>query len=114
MDLISGKYHPVGPSCTYKGKTVPCLVNFYEGGGISWHILTSVLRNLYYLNFYENYRENGIISALLVDENISCFDTGFLKYICDENHKLTIFWCSLCDIIVTSRKLNRIEWNIQN
>ena len=43
MNLGSGKYHPGGPSCTYKGKPVPYLVKFSEGGGIAGHILTNLL-----------------------------------------------------------------------
>ena len=68
-------------------KTVPCLVKFSEGRGISGHILTNALRHLDYLKLYDNNRENGIIPALSVDGHVSCFDLGVLKYIYDENHK---------------------------
>ena len=32
MNIGSSKYHPGEPSCTYKGKTVPCLVKISEVG----------------------------------------------------------------------------------
>ena len=83
MDVGSGKYHPGGSSCTYKWKTVPCLVEFSVGGGISGHIFKKVLRHLYDLKLYDNYKKNGIIPALLVDGHSICFGMGFLKYICD-------------------------------
>ena len=79
MNVGYGKYHPGGPSCTYKGKTVPCLVEFSEGGGISGHILGYVLSPLDYLKLYDKDRENFIIFALLVDGNVSHFDLVFLK-----------------------------------
>ena len=77
MNIGSGKYHPGGPSCTYKVKTVPCLLIFSEGGGISGHIITNVFRHLDELKFYDNDRENGIIMSLLVDGHGSCIDLGF-------------------------------------
>ena len=46
MNVGSEKYHPGGPSCNYKGKKVPCIVEFSEGGGISGHIITNILNHL--------------------------------------------------------------------
>ena len=83
MDIGSGKYYPCGNSCTYKGKTVPCLVEFSEGGGISGNILMNVLSKLDDLKLYDNDRKNVIIPALLVDGHGICFELGFLNYICD-------------------------------
>ena len=91
MNVGSVKYHPCGTSCTYKCKTVLCIVEFSEGGGISGHIITNIIRHLDYLKLYDNDRENGIIPALLIGGHVSRFDLGFWKYICDENHKRTIF-----------------------
>ena len=78
MDLGPGKYHPGGDTCGYKRKTVPCLVKFYEGWGISGHILTNVLRHLDDFKLYDNDKENSIIPALLVDGHVSHFDMFFL------------------------------------
>ena len=49
MNVGSDKYHPGGPTYTYKGETVSCVVNFSEGGDISGNILMNVLKHLYYL-----------------------------------------------------------------
>ena len=46
------KYCPGGNPFTFKGKTVPCLVNFSEGGGISGHIIRNVVRHLDDLKLY--------------------------------------------------------------
>ena len=81
------KYHPGGTYLTYKGKTVPCLVKFSEGGVIPGHILTKLLRHFDDLKVYENDGENGIINALLVDGHVSCFVLSFFKCICDGNLK---------------------------
>ena len=77
MNLVSFKYHPVEPCCSYKGKTLPCLVKTSEVGGISGHIITNILRHLDYLKLYDNNRKYGIVPALLVDGHISHFYMGF-------------------------------------
>ena len=77
MNVGYGKYHPCGTSCTYKGKTFPCLFNFSEGGSISRHILTNRIMHLYELELYYNDRKVGIISKLLVDGHVCRFDMGF-------------------------------------
>ena len=77
MNVVSGKYHTGGTSCTYKGNTVPCFVELSEGGGISGHNLMKVLRHLDYLKWYGNDGKNGIIPALLVDGHVSHFNLGF-------------------------------------
>ena len=74
MNVGSGKYHPDGPSCTYKGKILPCLVKFSEEGGISGNILTNVLSNSGDLKLYYNDMENVIIPTLLVGVYVSRFD----------------------------------------
>ena len=68
INVVSGRYHPGGSSCTYKGETVPFIVEFSKGRDISGHIL-----------------------RLLVDGCVSRFDLGVLKYICDKNNKWTVF-----------------------
>ena len=72
-----------------KGK-IPCIVGFSQGGGVSGNFLKNIIRNLDDLKLYGNDRENGIISALMVDGHVSCFDLVILKYIYDKNHKWTI------------------------
>ena len=80
MNVGYDKYHTCGPSCTCKGVKVPCLVAFYEGGGISGHILTNVLRHLGDMELYDNDRENGILLLMLIDGHGSRFDLFFLQY----------------------------------
>ena len=86
MNVGYDKYHPVGPTCTYKGKKVPCLVEISMGGGTSGHILMNLLRYLDALKLYEN----DILPMMFVDGNGSSFDMEFLPYICDKNHKWTV------------------------
>ena len=74
MNVGSDKYHPDGPTCTYKEGKVPCLVEFSEGGGISGHILTNIPRRLYALKLYDNDSGNGILPAMSVDGHGSSFD----------------------------------------
>ena len=97
MNVASGMYHPGRHSCTYKGKSVPCLLKFSVGGGISVHILKNLLRHLDDLRLYENDREYSIILALLVDVHVIHFDMFF------ENHKRAVVFglpyvTSLCHI----------------
>ena len=77
MNVGSVKYHPGGPTCTYKGVEVPCIVEFSEVEGILGNNITDVLRHLDDLTLYKNDRENGIIPAMLVDGNGNSFDLGF-------------------------------------
>ena len=61
MNIGYGKYHPGGPIFTYKGKKVPCLVGFCEGGGISGNILANILRHLKYFKLCNNYRKKTVL-----------------------------------------------------
>lgn len=38
----AGKIFPGGPKCVHKGKEIPCLVAFTEGGGINSPILKEI------------------------------------------------------------------------
>ena len=75
---------------------IPCLVKKIEGGVISGHILTNLLKHLDALKMYDNDQENVIIPVLLVDGYGSHFDMDFWKYICDENHKWTVVFGVPC------------------
>ena len=74
MNVGSGNYNTGMPSCTYKGKIVPCPVEFSERGGISGYILMNVLMHLDDLKWYDNDTENGAIPTLLVGVYVSRFD----------------------------------------
>ena len=88
MNIESEKYHPGGPSCNYKGGKVSCLVEFSEGGYISGHIITNVLRNLDALKLYENYGKKLFFLYCWLMEMVVILK--FLQYICDKNHKWVI------------------------
>jgi hypothetical protein len=47
-----GHQYPGGPTCCYDGKTIPCIVTFNSGGGITAKILTDILRTLDKLEFF--------------------------------------------------------------
>ena len=69
---------------------VPFLSKLTEGGIISGHILTNVLKHLDALKLYNNDRENYILPLLLVLGHSSCFGLDFLLYICDKDQKWTL------------------------
>ena len=71
---------------------IPCIVEFYDGWGISGHNLTNVLKHSDDLKLYDNDRKNDIIPVLLVDGHSSSFDMDFLQYICDENNKRIVIF----------------------
>jgi hypothetical protein len=41
-----GHQYPGGPTCSYNGKNIPCMVAYNPGGGITATILTDILRTL--------------------------------------------------------------------
>ena len=89
MNIGSGKYHLGRPSCTYKGKTVPWLVGFSEGGGISGNSLTDVLRHLEDFKLYDNDKKTLLfLCCWLMGMLVIWY--SFLKFICGENHKWTV------------------------
>jgi hypothetical protein len=42
-NIGSGHQYPGGPSCSYEGKIIHCMVAFNPGGGITAKILTDIL-----------------------------------------------------------------------
>ena len=86
----TGKRFPGGPSCEYKGKTVPCLSRWSEKGGITTHILVDILSALDSLLIFDINRRNGIKPFLLVDGHRSRFELPFLEYICSPLHEWAV------------------------
>ena len=84
--LGPGKYYPGGPTCTYHGKTVPCLVYASDSGGITAGILVEVLKEFDQLELFP--RVHGeVFPFLLIDGHQSRLDPSFLRYINDPNHQ---------------------------
>ena len=81
-----GKYFPGGPTCTYHGKTVPCLAYASDSGGITAGILVEILKEFNDLELLP--RAHGeLMQFLLIDGHQSRLDPSFLSYINDENHR---------------------------
>jgi hypothetical protein len=60
-----GHQYPGGPSCSYEGKTIPCMVAFNVGGGISATILTDIFRTMDKLEFFLARMELGRLYCLM-------------------------------------------------
>ena len=84
-----GKMFPGGPTCVYKGKTIPCMVRFNEGGGINGTILKEIFETLDKLEVFDEDRKEGRKPFVLLDGHQSRFDLEFLEYINDPKHE----WC---------------------
>jgi hypothetical protein len=80
-----GKYFPNGPTCTYRGKTIPCATYITESGGISGEILVSILRTLDDLDVFPRV-PGGPVPVLIIDGHDSRLDPMFLTYINGEGH----------------------------
>ena len=74
-----GKYLPRGPTCIYKGRTIPCATYVGESGGITADILVAVITVLDELDVLP--RDSGITPFMLIDGHSSRLDPKFLKYI---------------------------------
>jgi hypothetical protein len=83
-----GKQYPCGPTCSYEGKDIPCMVEFNPGGGINATILTNIFRTLDKLNIFS--REEGIRPFVLLDGHSTRFDIEFLEYINDSDHRWSV------------------------
>jgi hypothetical protein len=80
-----GKYFPGGPTCTYRGKTIPCATYITESGGISGEILVNILRTLDDLDVFPRV-PGGPVPMLIIDGHESRLDPEFLTYINDPDH----------------------------
>jgi hypothetical protein len=83
-----GHQYPGGPTCCYNGKTIPCMVAFNPGGGITAKILTDILRTLDKLEIFPH--KNQLRPFLLVDGHSTRFDIEFLEYINAPAHRWSV------------------------
>jgi hypothetical protein len=79
-----GKAFPMGPECTFQGKTLPTLCQWSEGGGISGTIMTNVLWRLDASGVID--KSGGVNPFLLADTHASWLSLEFLRYINDPAH----------------------------
>ena len=80
-----GKLFPMGPACTFNGKTIPCLVRWSQSGSITSVILRDALATIDHYNVMD--RSSGRKPFLLLDGHGSQFELPFLEYITNANHK---------------------------
>ena len=57
-----GKIYPGGPTCTYKNKSVPCLVRYSKGSGVNGNILRDIFEALDNLDLFD--RSSGKLLVL--------------------------------------------------
>ena len=70
-----------GPTCTFLGKEIPCLVKISPHGGIDADILVDILRHLDQLELFKHTRQQGHKPFLLVDGHQSRMDLKFIDYL---------------------------------
>ena len=83
-----GKRFPGGPTCQFKGKTIPCLCRWSKKGSITAEILRAILATLDHLKVYD--RSTGAKPFLLLDGHRSRLEYSFLEYVCNPDHEWVI------------------------
>jgi hypothetical protein len=78
-NMGDGKQYPMGPTCHFKGKEIPCFCCPSESVTITGHLLTEMLRAIDKLEVYDC--SIGLNPFLLLDGHGSCFELEFLEYI---------------------------------
>jgi len=80
-----GKLYPMGPTCEFKGKQVPCAVAHSESGSITSELLASFLKHMDDLKLFPR-DDPSVKPFLLLDGHGSRFELPFLSYVNDESH----------------------------
>jgi hypothetical protein len=80
-----GKLHPLGPTCEFKGKQVPCVVAHTESGSITSELLASFLKHMDDLQLFPRDDPN-VKPFLLLDGHGSRLELPFLSYVNNEEH----------------------------
>jgi hypothetical protein len=83
-----GKAYPFGPTCTFRGKTVPCFCCNSESGSINGSLLNSMLRYIDEKHVFD--RTTGLAPFLLLDGYGSRFELEFLEYIHSDETKWVV------------------------
>ena len=79
-----GKAFPGGPTCMFRGKTIPALITCSPKGSISSYILRTAFQRLDDLGVYE--RTPSLKPFALFDAHDSRLQVPFLRYINDPTH----------------------------
>jgi hypothetical protein len=87
-NISPGGLFPGGPTCTFRGKQVPCYVTATPHGGIDGEVLTDTLRTMDNLELFE--RRDDLCPFVLLDGHQSRFEEGFLRYINDPAHRWVV------------------------
>ena len=82
-----GKMFPCGPTCTFKGRDIPCFCRWSANGSVTSKILKEILETLDFYGVAD--REGGTLPFLLLDGHGSRFELPFLDYITEKPHE----WC---------------------
>jgi hypothetical protein len=85
LDIGEGKVYPMGPTCTYAGKNVPCFCCCSVSGSITGTLLVQMLQAIDGVEVFNH--TTGLNPFLLLDGHGSHFKLEFLKYINTTEHK---------------------------
>ena len=80
-----GKLYPLGPTCEFKGKQVPCVVAHTESGSITSELLASFLKHMDDIQVFPRDDPN-VKPFLLLDGHGSRLELPFLTYVNTEAH----------------------------
>jgi hypothetical protein len=89
-NIGAGSQYPGGPTCKFRDKEIPCMVEFNPGGGMTATILTNIFRTLDSLEVYKKDREEGCRPFVLLDGHQTRFELEFLDYINDPLHPWSV------------------------
>jgi hypothetical protein len=82
--------YPGGPTCNFKGKEIPCLVEFSKSGGITSSKLTKLFHTIDTLGIYNKDREKSLRPYIMLDGQKSGFDVDFLRYMNADEHRWSV------------------------
>lgn len=86
LNFGPGKFYPSGPSCKFRGKTIPMLPLISPSGGITGALLVEILQYLDKLEVFER-TPDGPVPVLVVDGHDSRLDYDFITYIRNPKHR---------------------------
>jgi len=89
MDVLSGygkDIMPGGPSCTFRGKTIPCFVATSPKASITSVLLKQMLEHIDSFGIYDRVG-NKRLPSLILDGHHSRLEVPFLDYIHGDSHK---------------------------